>query len=739
MKRFLTTLLVLVSAPLLVRGQRSDDMPRLNAEKGASGKYGYFDEGGGNVIPCIFDLALSFGRSDYVSVVKSGDRYYVIDRLGNLFVRSSFDTMPDIYENFMLLGDYGGRYVTDMGGRRLSPEGWNVEPVKSIGSDVEPVLFSMNVVGDRYAVCYLADLSFRPFMKKDVNSLRASIYCPEVVEYCINDTGSGYVWGVMNAAGEMLVEGDGGWSIEVKPLSEFYDCDKWIEKAGMADFYGGGEKDMTVLVMFSYGGKGMVYDITGEPVVPLQNETNMSKLLDGGFNKYLGPYLRRVAENTERYRERVRKPYEACVQKAFKSDVAYRMENAVAVADVIAGRVSLDGTTAGGAAAAASGTGADMAADSGTSRLGDFASGSGGESGKSAEDKVIESITGFFSSVEGGSAGSGSDGVRSGSKSGGDKEEDGVQGMFDMAAAMSGATAGKSSGNRTGNSSATVSYTAEECFRRGMDAMEENDLAAAAQWLEQAAAQGYAEAYRPLAECYDLTSSPVYDEEKAAGWYLKAAENAEKGSYDFWYSCYRLGFYYEFGKGGMDRDLEQARALFVLSRDNTYAGNRATMDDCIARVVGKMRAESAPDEEDSGSVYDGVKLSDLFDEGDDEAGGGDSTAEYKYYDSLPEEGTLPEEYNIYYGRKDGDFKIAVGARIDGSDYLVIFEAEGELVFRSDGKVLRSDEGFTFCREDDASVRVFIRKDWKSMTFDGKLYDMALTQKEMEEVLDYMGK
>lgn len=189
----------------------------------------------------------------------------------------------------------------------------------------------------------------------------------------------------------------------------------------------------------------------------------------------------------------------------------------------------------------------------------------------------------------------------------------------------------------------------------------------------------------------------------------------------------------------MDRDLEQARALFVLSRDNTYAGNRVTMDDCIARVEGKMRAESAPDEEDSGSVYAGVKLSDLFDEGDDEAGGEDSTAEYKYYDSLPEEGTLPEEYNIYYGRDDSDFKIAIGARIDGSDYLVIFEAEGELVFRSDGKVLCSDEGFTFCRDDDASIRVFIRRDWKSMTFDGKLYDMALTQKEMEEVLEYLDK
>lgn len=739
MKRFLTTLLVLVSAPLLVRGQGPNDLPRLNAEKGASGKYGYFDEGGGNVIPCIFDLALSFGRSDYVSVVKSGDRYYVIDRLGNVYVRSSFDTMPDIYDSFMLLGDYGERYVADMGGRRLSPGGWNVEPLKTVGIDGDPVLFGMSMVGDIHNVCYVADLSFEPAMKKDVNTLKLSIYCPEIVEYGIHDTGSGYVCGAMNAAGDVLVEGDGGWSMDVKPLSYFTDCDKWIEESGLAGLYDDGEKDMTVFVMFSRAGESKIYDIAGQLVVPLQNGTNMSKLLDKNLKKYVKPYLYRVSENTNRYTERVRKPYEACVQKAFKSDVAYRMENAVAVADVIAGRVSLDGTTAGGAAAAASGTGADMAADSGTSRLGDFASGSGGESGKSAEDKVIESITGFFSSVEGGSAGSGSDGVRSGSKSGGDKEEDGVQGMFDMAAAMSGATAGKSSGNRTGNSSATVSYTAEECYRRGMDAMEENDLAAAAQWLEQAAAKGCTEACRPLAECYDLTSSPVYDEEKAVRWYLKAAENAEKGSYDFWYSCYRLGFYYEFGKGGMDRDLEQARALFVLSRDNTYAGNRATMDDCIARVEGKMRAESAPDEEDSGSVYAGVKLSDLFDEGDDEAGGGDSTAEYKYYDSLPEEGTLPEEYNIYYGRDDGDFKIAIGARIDGSDYLVIFEAEGELVFRSDGKVLRSDEGFTFCRDDDASIRVFIRRDWKSMTFDGKLYDMALTQKEMEEVLEYLDK
>lgn len=722
----------MAAVPMLLWGQRSHDLPRLNAEKDASGKYGYYDGKGNCVMPCIFDWALTFGRSDYVSMVKSGDRYYVIDRLGNLIVHSSFDTMPEIYDNIMLVGDYGEQYVADLSGCRLSSEGWNVQPLTCVGMEGDPVLFSMKMAGDRHNVCYVADLSFDPAMKKDVNTLKLSIYCPEIVEYGIHDTGSGYVCGLMNAAGDVLIEGDGGWSMDVKPLSYFTDCDKWIEESGMAGFYDGGEKDMTVFVMFSRAGKSKIYDIAGQLVVPLQNGTNMSKLLDRNLNKYVKPYLHRVSENTNRYAERVRKPYEASAGKAFESDVIYRIDGAVAVADVIAGKVDLDAPAATGAGAAVSGRGAAVAANNGTSRLGDFASGSGGESGKSAEENVMKSISDFFSSVESASAGSGS-------TSGGDKEEDGVQGMFDMAAAMSGATADKSSGNRAGNSSATVSYTAEECYRRGMDAMKENDFAAAAQWLDQAAAKGCTEACRPLAECYDLTSSPVYDEEKAVRWYLKAAENAEKGSYDFWYSCYRLGFYYEFGKGGMDRDLEQARALFVLSRDNTYAGNRATMDDCIARVEGKMRAESAPDEEDSGSVYAGVKLSDLFDEGDDEAGGEDSTAEYKYYDSLPEEGTLPEEYNIYYGRDDGDFKIAIGARIDGSDYLVIFEAEGELVFRSDGKVLRSDEGFTFCRDDDASIRVFIRRDWKSMTFDGKLYDMALTQKEMEEVLDYMGK
>lgn len=734
MKRFftLTTVVALAAVPMLLWGQRSHDLPRLNAEKDASGKYGYYDGEGNCVMPCIFDWALTFGRSDYVSMVKSGDRYYVIDRLGNLIVHSSFDTMPEIYDNIMLVGDYGEQYVADLSGCRLSSEGWNVQPLTCVGMEGDPVLFSMKMAGDRHNVCYVADLSFDPAMKKDVNTLKLSIYCPEIVEYGIHDTGSGYVCGLMNAAGDVLIEGDGGWSMDVKPLSYFTDCDKWIEESGMAGFYDGGEKDMTVFVMFSRAGKSKIYDIAGQLVVPLQNGTNMSKLLDRNLNKYVKPYLHRVSENTNRYAERVRKPYEVSAGKAFESDVIYRIDGAVAVADVIAGKVDLDAPAATGAGAAVSGRGAAVAANNGTSRLGDFASGSGGESGKSAEDKVIESITDFFSSVESASAGSGS-------TSGGDKEEDGVQGMFDMAAAMSGATADKSSGNKSGGGSATASYTAEECYRRGMDAMKENDFAAAAQWLDQAAAKGCTEACRPLAECYDLTSSPVYDEEKAVRWYLKAAENAEKGSYDFWYSCYRLGFYYEFGKGGMDRDLEQARALFVLSRDNTYAGNRATMDDCIARVEGKMRAESGSDAEESGSVYAGVKLSDLFDEGDDEAGGEDSTAEYKYYDSLPEEGTLPEEYNIYYGRDDGDFKIAIGARIDGSDYLVIFEAEGELVFRSDGKVLRSDEGFTFCRDDDASIRVFIRRDWKSMTFDGKLYDMALTQKEMEEVLDYMGK
>lgn len=414
MKNFLI-LLVLCAAPLLVRGQRSHDLPVLKAEKDASGKYGYYDGEGNCVMPCIFDWALTFGRSDYVSMVESGDRYYVIDRLGNVYVRSSFDTMPDIYGNFMLLGNDGERYVADMGGRRLSPEGWNVTPLKTVGIDGDPVLFGMSMVGDRHNVCYVADLSFDPAMKKDVNILKLSIYCPEIVEYGIHDTGSGYVCGAMNAAGDVLIEGDGGWSMDVKPLSYFTDCDKWIEESGMAGFYDGGEKDMTVFVMFSRAGKSKIYDIAGQLVVPLQNGTNMSKLLDRNLNKYVKPYLHRVSENTNRYAERVRKTYEACAAKAFGSDVVYRMDGAVAVADVIAGKVDLD-------APAVSGAGIAVAANGTTPRLGDFTSGSGGESGKSAEENVMKSISDFFSSVESASAGSGSGSVRNGSASGGDNE-----------------------------------------------------------------------------------------------------------------------------------------------------------------------------------------------------------------------------------------------------------------------------------------------------------------------------
>ena len=132
--------------PMAVWGQTDDDLPYVDVKKDAAGKYGYYYENGDCLLPPLFDWALQFGLGDRATAVKYMALYYVIDREGYLILPTGFEDMPDVYKNFAVVGEEGKRYAIDLQGRRLSPEGWSVEPLER--SHADPLFFAMTPVGD---------------------------------------------------------------------------------------------------------------------------------------------------------------------------------------------------------------------------------------------------------------------------------------------------------------------------------------------------------------------------------------------------------------------------------------------------------------------------------------------------------------------------------------------------------------------------------------------------------------
>lgn len=296
-------ILAVTLLPMAVWGQTDDDLPYVDVKKDAAGKYGYYYENGDCLLPPLFDWALQFGLGDRATAVKYMDLYYVIDREGYLILPTGFEDMPDVYKNFAVVGEEGKRYVIDLQGRRLSPEGWSVEPLER--SHADPLFFAMTPVGDETGGAYLADFRFEPLSEVRATSFRHMIYCPEVFEYMISD-GVLSRYGLMNAEGDVLIPADTYYlGLSEKSLWSLDGSYALVHAAGMEGLYDEEDKERTVFLEATKGNITTLYDVTGEVVVPAQKHTTESKYYKRNTKKYLVPYLHALSDNKERYEERV--------------------------------------------------------------------------------------------------------------------------------------------------------------------------------------------------------------------------------------------------------------------------------------------------------------------------------------------------------------------------------------------------------------------------------------------------
>lgn len=296
-------ILAVTLLPMAVWGQTDDDLPYVDVKKDAAGKYGYYYENGDCLLPPLFDWALQFGLGDRATAVKYMDLYYVIDREGYLILPTGFEDMPDVYKNFAVVGEEGKRYVIDLQGNRLSPEGWSVEPLER--SHADPLFFAMTPVGDETGGAYLADFRFEPLSEVRATSFRHMIYCPEVFEYMISD-GVLSRYGLMNAEGDVLIPADTYYlGLSEKSLWGLDGSYALVHAASMEGLYDEEDKERTVFVEATKGNITTLYDVTGEVVVPAQKHTTESKYYKRNTKKYLVPYLHALSDNKERYEERV--------------------------------------------------------------------------------------------------------------------------------------------------------------------------------------------------------------------------------------------------------------------------------------------------------------------------------------------------------------------------------------------------------------------------------------------------
>lgn len=281
--------------------------PELYVRSDANGKYGYFDGNGNCVIPCIFDYAFSFPAGRAISTVEYDGRYYLIDRNGYLVTEEGFESLPQEYDRYAVVSreTWGEPQfaLIDFSGNRISPEGISVAPLRYAPESEDPVLFSMGKENS----LVLTDFSFRPLSKFPVQDLYHDVYCPEAIVFRIGDN----FYGLMNADGKVLIEARYvPFGLNIFRISEVSSYVKWLEKEGMLTLYTEEELRNICLVLISGGGKSVIYDITGELVVPEQKSASAFLLMRRNLRNHIVPYLRRKAENKARLEERVLEPYE---------------------------------------------------------------------------------------------------------------------------------------------------------------------------------------------------------------------------------------------------------------------------------------------------------------------------------------------------------------------------------------------------------------------------------------------
>lgn len=126
--------------------------------------------------------------------------------------------------------------------------------------------------------------------------------------------------------------------------------------------------------------------------------------------------------------------------------------------------------------------------------------------------------------------------------------------------------------------------TPQEAYNKGKAYFMSHNYSDALTWAKIAADGEYCPAYVMMAEIYESYGSPVDDPSTARYYYSLAVGCASKNTRDYWFSCWRLGDFYERGKGNVTKDLNKALYYYQQARAYTISSNYPLFDSEVARV-----------------------------------------------------------------------------------------------------------------------------------------------------------
>lgn len=278
MRRIFVLSICLLSVAIGMMAQT--EAPFWRTTISTTGLYGACDEEGNSQIPNVFQR-MGFWGSNAVSFVQYDDRYYIIDRRGDMVGGESWELEPVIFSRYALVGNADARYLIDLHGNKLTieskelmmPKGWNW---------LEDNLLIMLKEGD--GIFNLEGIDGQPLLTgcSTIEPMKQLA----LVRYVKNGT-----MGAINMAGADIIPcrytrleevrlGDWGKDLEL------------MKKSKVAKIYN--LKELTnMILVFAYNDKGEVdvYDMAGKMIGTTFEDEGTERVLRKLVDKPLMTYL----------------------------------------------------------------------------------------------------------------------------------------------------------------------------------------------------------------------------------------------------------------------------------------------------------------------------------------------------------------------------------------------------------------------------------------------------------------
>ena len=251
-----------------------------------TGLYGADDEKGNNVIPNVFQQ-MGFWGINAFTFVKYDDRYYMIDRKGEMVGGESWDEEPRIYGRFAIVGNAGSKYLMDLHGNKLTIDSeqitmnsqwnWMGDNLMVISKGLDGTLSLQGidgtlVVSECVAIEPMRGLPLVKYVKKGLT-------------------------GACNMSGTEIIPCQYGRLEEVN-LGAWGKDAELLKKSKVARLYERGElAAMTLVFAYTENGNVMVYDGAGKPIGPIYDDEGTDRILRQLTGNALVTYLQNKASN----------------------------------------------------------------------------------------------------------------------------------------------------------------------------------------------------------------------------------------------------------------------------------------------------------------------------------------------------------------------------------------------------------------------------------------------------------